>query len=158
VERKGSVREFWCGFICFVFAVVYLVASLFIRKKAITTLGAAFVPRIYGISLLLLSVMQMIAGKKAGIEEESGTKLERKDTFNVLYVFLLLFGYIVLMNVLGFIVTSTLYFFFQAVLLTPVTTKRRYFLYASISIVLSVSSFYVFHTMFLILLPTGMFF
>ncbi|MDF2890303.1 MAG: hypothetical protein K0R80_670 [Clostridia bacterium] len=142
------------------FAIAYLVGSLFIRRNKAISIGAEFIPELYGSILLFLAVCLIYQGIKAAKdfvpgEAEAGTK---KDTKNVLLTFALIIAYVVLMQLMGFVFSSILFLVLMSMLLTPTDTKRNYLALVIYSVVLSVGTYYLFRNVMYIPLPVGIIF
>jgi len=149
-----------CGIFCIMFSIFYLLASTNIHKSTVVTLGAEFMPRIYGIVLFILSCVQIINCSRNIQVQNTATeaRLEKNDKRNVFLTFLLTFCYLGIMQIVGFIIASTLYFVVQASLLSSIGSKRRYGLLLLVGALLSIGSYYAFHTVFHISLPSGLLF
>jgi len=149
-------RDLAAGLVFTLFAIVYLWGSSFIPKSTIMRLGAEFMPRIYGTVMLLLALIQtstsLVALKKGkvGTTDEGST-----DSRNVLLTLLLILAYIGSMELIGFIIASILYFFFQAILLTPSYARKQYVVYLTSAVGLSLFAFYIFHSVLYLALPRG---
>ncbi|MCH3917048.1 MAG: tripartite tricarboxylate transporter TctB family protein [Spirochaetia bacterium] len=169
---KKLNKEIVCGIIFTIFALVYLVSSSFIPTMSLLkTLGSDFMPRIYGVLMLALGIGQVFVSlKKEGTNErnisegnkeatqqktQNDKKLGKEDKLNILYTFVAISFYIILMKPLGFIVSSSLYFVIQAVILTPVGIKRKYVLFLLIGVIASLFAFFLFRNLFNINLPSG---
>ncbi|MGE5631035.1 MAG: tripartite tricarboxylate transporter TctB family protein [Caulobacteraceae bacterium] len=148
------------GVIVALFAVAYLIGSLFIRRSKVVSIGAEFIPEIYGFVLLFLAVCliyQGIRDAKLFTPENAGTEA-KKDTKNVFLTFVLIIAYVAVMEFLGFTLSSILFLILMNILLTPVNTKRNYIAIAVYSVALSVGTYFLFHNLMYIPLPIGIIF
>lgn len=145
------------GVVIALFSIAYLVGSLSIRRIKSVSIGAEFIPKIYGIVLLVLAACLIYQGINEArhfdaAKAEAGNK---KDTKNVILTFILIIVYVALMEFLGFMLSSTLFLFLMSMLLTPANTKRNYTVSAVYSVALSVATYYLFHNLMYIPLPFG---
>lgn len=124
--------------------------------KSIVNSGT--IPKVWGGCLLFLSILLIIRalkGKKEKKAEGSVSWLEKmKENREVAVTFLLLLAYIGIMDFAGFVISSMLYIFLQAVILTPYE-KRSYKMAALLSVAFSVGIYYVFVEWLMVLLPAG---
>jgi len=149
-------RDLTAGLVFALFAIVYLWGSSFIPKSTIMRLGAEFMPRIYGTVMLLLALIQVATSLLVLRIGSLGTADEGSmDTRNVLLTLLLILAYIGSMELVGFIIASILYFFFQAILLAPSYARKRYAVYLITAVVLAFFAFYIFRSVLYLALPRG---
>ncbi len=148
------------GIFVALFSIAYLIGSLFIRRSKAVSIGAEFIPEIYGFVLLFLAVCLMYQGVKAAkrFEPDKAEAREQKDTKNVLLTFVLIIAYVAVMELLGFVLSSIFFLILMNMLLTPVNTKRNYITIVLYSVVLSVGTYYLFHNLMYIPLPIGIIF
>jgi len=156
-------RELLIGLIVGIFAIFYLIGSMYIRRTDFVAIGAEFMPELYGFFLLFLAIIQIytgiktakryVASEKATIEEAE----EKKDNKNVAFTFILIIVYVISMEYLGFIISSIIFLFFLSGILTPSNKKKRYAVYVIFSIVLPIISNYLFSDIMNLALPTGIF-
>jgi putative tricarboxylic transport membrane protein len=143
------------------FAMVYLIGSTFIRRTDFIPIGAEFMPKIYGFVLLLLGALQIYQGFKEtkhlmAARETNGK--EPKDSKNVVLTFILIIAYVASMQILGFIISSTLFMFLMSMLLAPPNTKRNNIIAIALYAALSGSTFYLFNNVLHLFLPIGIIF
>ena len=158
-------KEIWIGVGVGLFAVVYLVASLYIKKGAVVSIGAEFMPRVYGFILLAVSVFQIIGGvihyraSVAANESVEPTPEEkeksRKSLLPVIAVFAAMIICVAMMSKLGFIISGSVLTFCMCILLTPYYEKRRYVIFAVFSVVLAFAAYWLFKTVLYVSLPSG---
>ncbi|MDR1933806.1 MAG: tripartite tricarboxylate transporter TctB family protein [Spirochaetales bacterium] len=157
------------GALC-VFAILYLLLSL--RITIFTGLGAApldsrFIPRLWGVCLLALSVSLLLRGMrerkvylKAGKTGAPAFSIFSSQFFRknyaVILTFVMIAVYTALIGIIGFIVMSALYLFGQMMILTP-PGKRNPLLAGIVALVVSVALDYVFVSLLHVLLPRGIF-
>ena len=152
--------ELITGGIIGLFAIAYLVGTLFIRKSRAVSIGAEFIPRIYGVVLLLLAVCLIYQGIKSAksFASEQTSAEGKKDTKNVLFTFVLIIIYVALMQILGFILSSILFLILMSLVLTPANTKPNFIALGIYSVLLSAGTYYLFHNLMFIPLPVGILF
>jgi putative tricarboxylic transport membrane protein len=156
------------GAVLSVFSVVVLLLSLNI--PAFTGLGAApldsaFIPRLWGGSLGLLSLSLLFRGlKERAVYAKTGKvipfpfKLSKfcRENREVILTFVIIAIYTALVGIAGFIIMSALYLFAQILILTP-PGKRNFTMAGIISIITSVLLDFVFVSLLHVLLPRGIF-
>lgn len=156
-KYKGLIA----GIVTALFAIAYLIGSLFIRRTKFVAIGAEFMPEIYGSILLLLAgcqIYQSIKAVKRSKEDTAEAAEEQKDTKNVMMTFCLIVVYVAFMQLLGFMLSSILFLFFMSLLLTPASTKPNYVAVIIFSVVLSLSTYYLFRNLMYLKLPIGVLF
>jgi putative tricarboxylic transport membrane protein len=128
-----------------------------------TDVGSAFMPKIGAVLLTVFGIAVFIGGISKYLSmENTAVKTDTPETSveksrkmrSILLTLALIGAYIFLMNLLGFIIASILYLFFQILLLAPVE-KRNYFYFAVIAFTSSVGIYYLFYKAFSMMLPTG---
>jgi len=150
-----------------VFSIVMYIASNSIIKLTVSKVGADFVPKLVAIGMLILSVFYLIQSIKkqirlkhevdtnASVEKENDTEEKKKiSPLSVLATVGLLVLYIVLLPYIGFLITTTVYLFFQMYLLAA-KTERKIPLFVVISIITSVFIYFIFKYVFYLMLPAG---
>ena len=92
--------------------------------------------------------------------EDDGVRAITMKLKNWAATLVLLFLYILLLDKLGFVVSSVLYMFIQMCLFVPAEfrSKKNYILFAVISLVLPVAVNLLFVNAFSLILPTGVLF
>lgn len=161
-------KDIYASAFCIVFSIVMYVASNSIIKLTVSRVGADFVPKLVAIGMLILSVIYLFNSIKQQIsskseiasqiskEEENSTEEKKKkiNPLSVLATVSLLFLYVVLLPHIGFLITTTLYLFVQMYILAA-KSERRIPLFAGISIVSSVFIYFIFKSVFYLMLPAG---
>ena len=157
-------KEIWIGVGVSLFAIVYLVASLYIKKSVAVSVGAEFMPRVYGFIMLLVGILQIITGisqYRTSTPKEKAEKTAEKEektkktVIPVIAVFVIMIVCVALMNKLGFIISGAALTFGMCVLLTPYYEKRRYAIFVIFSIVLAFAVYYLFKNVLYVSLPSG---
>lgn len=148
-------------------SIVMYIASNSIIKLTVSQVGADFVPKLVAIGILILSIFYLIQSikqqrvskkeidSKTTNEEETSTEEKRKiSPLNVLATVSLLVLYVALLPYIGFLITTTVYLFFQMYFLAA-KTERKIPLFVGISIVSSVLIYFIFKSVFYLMLPAG---
>ena len=143
-----------------------------------SVVDSAFVPKVIGVLLIVLSVLQLVfasrasknippaepAAKSAEAAEEDGEfKVEdwdddaanrNADTKALIAIFAILIVYMALMSTLGFMISSALFLFATMMLLTP-KQKRKLPVIIILSVVVAVGVYYLFVYGLDMVLPAG---
>lgn len=156
-KYKGLIT----GIVIMLFAIAYLIGSLFIKRTKFVSIGAEFMPRIYGLILLLLAVCQVYqsfleAKQFMAIPEEN--EAEQKDTKNVVLTFILIIAYVALMELLGFVVSSMIFLLLMSKLLAPVDTRYNHIAAIIFSVMLPLGTYFLFRRVMHLSLPIGIIF
>lgn len=149
------------------FASVYFYFSFSIKPfngLGATPLDSTFIPRLWGVCLFLLSMSLVLRGvrerqRSAGSEAESAARRFSvpefwRNNYEVILTFIAIGVYTALLGPIGFTIMSSLYIFFQAIVLSP-PEKRNYKVAAAIAVVASVAIDYLFVELLSVLLPKG---
>ncbi|MCM3571382.1 tripartite tricarboxylate transporter TctB family protein [Neobacillus mesonae] len=134
---------------------MYLTTFSF-KELTSSKIGPAFMPQIISIFICIVSVFIIVNGFKRlkFLNESKEEQVEKPAYFPVVLSLVLMIGYLILMPSLGFLMTTTLYLFFQMYLLANKSTRKIPVLII-ISIVSSVVIYYIFHSLFYVMLPSG---
>lgn len=143
------------------FAIAYLIGSLFIKRTKFVSIGAEFMPEIYGSVLLLLAFCQIYQGfieAKQFMAMPEENEEEKKDTKNVVLTFILIIAYVALMELLGFVVSSMIFLFLMSLLLAPVNIQHNYVAAIVFSVILPLGAYLLFRKILHLSLPIGIIF
>ena len=156
------------GSILSIFALTYLALSFQIQKfhgMGATPLNAAFIPRLWGVCLLLLSLSLVLRGyraRKAAAQKAVPKPWAGfspigicKENLEVILTFVAIGVYTAFLDLVGFTLMSAAYIFFQIIILTPASKKMNYPVAAIVAITASVAIDYLFVVLLSVLLPTG---
>ncbi len=156
------------GIVLTIFSIIYLVLTSQIKKFSglgSDPLGARAIPYLWGISLLVLSLILVARGIKQrnlAIKNNTLVKSELnftgmiKENREIVLTFVSLAVYIALLEPVGFLIMTAVYLFVQTLILTP-KEKRNYIVTLITSIVIAVALDYVFVCLLNVLLPLGIF-
>jgi len=128
--------------------------------EALTTtrIGPDFMPKIISVFMAVFSILIVFSGfKRLKESKKEEIMIENSDKVNYIPVLItlgLMIGYIVLMPIIGFLIMTALYIFCQIMVLCH-KSNRKIWLFLLISIVSSVVIYYVFRSVFYVMLPNG---
>ncbi len=121
-----------------VFSAVMIVFARQYKPMMKNDLGSGFFPMVVGIAMCVLSVLRLVLA----IREKEGTvKKSGDDLMGGLATTILIGGYCIAFNPVGFILSTVVYLFFQILILTP-KEKRSWPVTIAISLIAPVA-FYV---------------
>lgn len=159
-----ATKELWIGVGIGLLGVAYLAGTLLIKKSNVVSVGAEFMPRIYGILMLIVAVCQLVSGYRTykkcrdvpdePVSEEYAVK-KKASSYSTILVFILMIVCIGVMNTIGFILSGSVMMFGMCVLLTPHYQKRNYIAYVLFSVAISFISYFLFKNILYISLPSG---
>lgn len=160
--RFSRHKDLIAGVFLFVVALVYFILSFQVRLTNIDRLvGSRFFPQICGVLLMLFSIL-LIAGDflknralppapSGEVSAPAGPKPVYRNTVLALLSFAL---YIVLMDLVGFTISTLAYLFSQMALLQG-TGRKKWLLYGMLSLCSTIAIYYLFNNVFLLMLPKG---
>ncbi len=117
--------------------------------------GGDFMPKLCSTVWLIFSVLLLF--QSISIREEGEeSQISLKGFFSTL---ILLFAYVLLLDIIGFVLTSIVYMFVQMLLFVPEEYRNRksLVLFAVISVITPVAVNALFVNVFALILPTGIF-
>lgn len=174
-------KELLVGVIFLVVGIVYFALAFTIpiydAYGGSSVVDSAFVPKVVGILLIVLSILQLVfalrASKSAPAAEthvrpaetadEDKFKVEdwdddaanrNADTKALVAIFAILIVYMALMSTLGFMISSALFLFATMMLLTP-KEKRKLPVIIILSVIVAVGVYYLFVYGLDMVLPAG---
>lgn len=171
-------KEMLVGIIFLIIGVVYFALAFTIpiydAYGGSSVVDSSFVPKVVGILLIVLSILQLIFSSKAAknapaaqttqtSEEDGEFKVEdwdddaanrNADTKALVAIFVILIIYMALLSTLGFMISSVLFLIATMLLLTP-AEKRNIPLILILSVVVSVGVYYLFVYGLDMVLPRG---
>lgn len=158
MKQYFSNQNFMAGFIFFFVAIFYLISSFSISTKNVVSVEADFMPKIYGGLLLLTSVILMLTSY-IKIKNHHQKSLKREmDWKRVSAILLLIFIYISLIQILGFVLISIPFLFLLSIILTPDYIQKRLWIYAVFSVILPFIANFVFSHYLNLTMPSGILF
>ena len=153
-------KDLILGIVMLLFSGFYLIYAQQIKTRPKLTPGyasARIMPVLLGTLLAILSIVCIYQGVrrlKAPEGEEAAKKLDRGDLMAVVFTFAVIIGYILVMPLLGFILSTVIYLFLQMLILAP-ADKRNYVLFAIVAVVFTALVFVAFRVGLQQLLPRG---
>ena len=144
------------GGVFLAFTIFYAAQIPFIRLTDIAPISAGAYPVAVAAFLFFLSGYQLAIGIKKfrTLVPAKETQKKQKDYKTVVRTFFLAVAYILLLEPLGFCISSALYVFLQSVLLCP-PDKIRCAQFAVISMVASLTTYMIFRYGLDLMLPAG---
>ncbi|MFD1385296.1 tripartite tricarboxylate transporter TctB family protein [Oceanobacillus oncorhynchi subsp. oncorhynchi] len=163
---ERNYNDLITGIILMVLSIVMFTGSLNMEALTESVIGADFMPRMIAILIAIMSIPIIVSGfknkKEVKIEEEIPVTEDEEETDNkngfiyLIFTIILLFVYLFLIPILGFLITTIAYLIIQMLLFSK-WTIRNVFLYGVISIITSSIIYFVFRNVFYVMLPTGIF-
>lgn len=152
-----KLSEIVISLILVVAGVILLIAAFQIEAGTTMGQGGDFMPKVCAFTWLTVSVLLLLSNFQM---EDDGVRAITMKLKNWAATLVLLFLYILLLDKLGFVVSSVLYMFIQMCLFVPAEfrSKKNYILFAVISLVLPVAVNLLFVNAFSLILPTGVLF
>jgi putative tricarboxylic transport membrane protein len=152
------------GSFLLILSVAMFIASFYVKRLTISSIGSGFVPQVVAVLLAIVSIAIIRHGiiavrnnpkaekKKSAIKKDS--KEEKLNVTGVLITLVLIVIYIATLASVGFLITTAMYLFLQ---ITALATKeqRKIPLFIIISILTSTSVYFIFIKVFHLMLPSG---
>lgn len=171
-------RDSIAGAMVICFAAAIFAASFHIRQFTITSLGAEFMPRLTAGFMAVLGgillfrdlgkhLFSSVAASAAAATPDARPEPhgDHKNApppagkiagrWAVVLNIALFSSYLLALEQIGFIIATSVYLFFQIELLAA-RNRRRWVVFAVLSVAVSVVSYYVFTTFFRVMLPPGL--
>lgn len=158
MKKYLTNKNFLAGFIFFFVALFYLINTFLIETKDLVSVEADFMPKIYGSFLLIASIILMLTSAAKIKNIDSCAEKKETDWKRIFAVIVLIFIYVLLMQLLGFISTSIPFLFILSVLLTPQYVQKKYWIYGVFSLVLPIIAYFVFSYYLNLTMPSGILF
>ena len=133
-KKKGIITSI----LFLAFSIVMIVFARQYKPMMKNDLGSGFFPMVVGIAMCALSVLRLILAIR---EKEGAVKKSGDDLMGGLSTIILIGGYCIAFNPVGFIISTAIYLFLQILVLTP-KEKRSWPVTIAISLIAPVA-FYV---------------
>jgi putative tricarboxylic transport membrane protein len=130
----------------------YLITGL-PKRNLPNTLGADFMPWVLTICLLLLSVLLLVQSLLKRSAEEEADKISPQQILGMAVLFVIFVAYIVLMNMVGYLVVTPFFIFAMMV----ISGSRRWAEMVISSVVVTAFVYLVFQFVFRVQLPRVIF-
>ncbi|AOT72079.1 tripartite tricarboxylate transporter TctB family protein [Geosporobacter ferrireducens] len=150
-------REAIYGIVFFIIAAAYYAASFNIKiyqSYGDSGVDSRFLPQLLGIFLMILSTIQIVKGIKLVRIYEGDRVAEKIISIKVILTVAFIVLYVALMPVVGFLIMTAVYLFFQIILLMPPDNKK-YLLALEISTIFSIVVYFLFVQVLTLILPRG---
>lgn len=152
-------KKYWdlaSGVFLLVFSVVLFIGAQNVKTLSISSVGSGTFPSFISALLAIVSIAIIVGGaKKArGPDEKPAKDAEKTRLWAVLATFVIMALYALLMPKVGFIITTMVYLFAQMYIMAA-KEHQKPLLFGVISIVTSVSVYYMFVKIFNLMLPAG---
>ena len=151
-------RDLILGAVTLALSVFYLVFTQQIKTRPKITpaySGARVVPNLLGVLLALLSLVLIWQGIRTYRDyDPAKEKKSSGDTVTVALTIAIIVGYMILMQPLGFCLSTCVFLFLQMMVLSPVE-KRSPVLFAAVALVFTALAFAAFRIGLQQLLPRG---
>lgn len=160
LKKYGDVIS---GTILFIVSVLLFRSSYDIRTTIPGLLGADFMPKVVGVLLGILSISLVMTAvlrtrlARADLPEEEGSREENREQLKVLAVLCAITVYVLILNRLGFVLSTMLFLFSEMSIMASKRSFRSYLIFAVIAVFASFFVFYLFRAAFRLYLPPGIF-
>ena len=148
-KKKGIITSV----LFLAFSIVMIIFAKDIKPMMENDLGSGFFPMVVGIAMCALSVLRLILALR---EKEKEAKKSNDDLMGGLGTLVLIGGYCIAFNPVGFIISTIIYLFLQILLLTP-KAKRNWLVISIISVVTPFAFYALFVYLINTPLPRGLF-
>ncbi|MFV0441428.1 MAG: tripartite tricarboxylate transporter TctB family protein [Lachnospirales bacterium] len=154
MTNKKSFKDLAIYLVLIIIGVALFVSSQSIETGATMSKGGDFMPKLCTGIWVVLSLLLFISEYKKKEELDSITSLK-----SLLLTAMLLFLYIGLLKIFGFVIMSMIYLFIQIFLFLPDNkkSKKQYVIIGAISIISPILVNWLFVNVFSLILPTGIF-
>lgn len=150
MELLKSINN-WVSLILLVIAAVYLILSYQLPAYAYTEVDADVIPKALGWLLVFLAILLFFSKDNETEEQRQRRNIPKKETGMLLGIGGLIFIYISLLEIVGFIVISTLFIFLCSLFLG----YKSHIVNGVVSIAFSGFIYIIFNTLLQISLPSG---
>ncbi|WP_404457980.1 tripartite tricarboxylate transporter TctB family protein [Oceanobacillus kapialis] len=161
--HENKLVDLFSALFLIVVSIVLYISTFSFRQITASKIGSNFLPQMVAIALFILSAVLFVSAligwrKEKKIKTELGAKQEdneeKRDYKLVLISLGLIAVYLILIPTLGFLLSTAGYLFIQMYLISDLE-KRSPIKFAAVSIVVSVSVYWVFKNVFFLMLPAG---
>lgn len=154
--KLKKYSELIFGLIILAFDVFYFILTTQIPRKG-AIIDATFVPYLLCAIFTLLAVLQIVHGVRVMKNFDAAqAKPENVDVKTVAYTLACIAIYILVLEPIGFILSTTAFLFCMFTILTPVHTKRNYILYGIIAVATALFVYLAFRYGLSLMLPQGL--
>lgn len=133
MKRYLEDKNVLAGLVFLVFDIFYLIFGLQIPVADSTSVGAGFMPRVYGFCMLVIAIILLVTSifkvrkeiEKEG-ESQNPLRINPADLKRIGGAFVVVLLYVVLLQNIGFLICSVPLLFALVVLLSPAHVKQDY--------------------------------
>lgn len=153
---KSKTRDIVCSSLFLIVGMFTFANALEIKPLMAKDLGSGFMPKVIGVSLIIIAVIKLILtliNKKESKEKILNDDIDQKGGLLTIGIFLF---YVLTFEMLGFIVSTVIYLFFQMLILSN-DKNRNCKLFVLISVIFSVVVYALFVYVINRPLPIGIF-
>lgn len=152
-------KKYWdlaSGIFLLVFSVALFIGAQNVKTLSISSVGSGTFPSFIAVLLAIVSVAIIVGGaRKARGPDEKQKPVEGKPRmWAVVATFAIMASYALLMPKVGFIIMTTVYLFAQMYIMAS-KEHQRPVVFGIVSVVTSVSVYYLFVLVFNLMLPAG---
>ena len=134
MEKYFKERDFLTALFFLVFDAFYLYFGMQIPVSDTSSVGAGFMPRVYGVIMLVVAVILLVTSvrkvNKRTAEENAAVAatmaVDKRDVMRMIVAFAAILLYVALLMKIGFIICSIPLMFLLVVLLTPQYVVNNY--------------------------------
>ena len=152
-------KKYWdlaSGIFLLAFSIALFIGAQNVKTLSISSVGSGTFPSFIAVLLAIVSLAIIVGGaKKARGPDEKQKPVEGKPRmWAVVATFAIMAAYALLMPKVGFIIMTTVYLFAQMYIMAA-KEHQRPFVFGIVSVVTSVSVYYLFVLVFNLMLPAG---
>lgn len=152
----NKVRNLLCSVIMLAFGIFMFVNAFGIKHMIESDVGSAYVPKFIAICIIVVSVAKLITTLVKSSPSDNKKETNDNDKVGGLVTMGMMLAYMLILEPVGFIVSSVVYLFAQIMLFSN-KDNRNPLLFAIISIVLPVAIDALFVFVIKMPLPKGIF-
>ncbi|HZG73166.1 MAG TPA: tripartite tricarboxylate transporter TctB family protein [Chondromyces sp.] len=154
-------KDIMSGLLLLIVSIVMYTATNTFKTLTTTNVGPDFMPKIIAAFIAIFSIVIVVSAYRSLKNQKGQMDTEAEGAGETSYapVFITLafmIGYLMLMPYIGFLIMTAIYLFLQIYLLAE-EGKKKVILFAFISVVSSAIIYYVFRSIFHVMLPIGIF-
>ena len=137
--------------------IIAFIDSFLIKEGVMMARGGDFMPRIVTFLWVIFSFIIVLKTSKEDAAKNTKKTENNEDQKGFILTLLLLIAYAFLVGILGFLLSSVIYLFVQILIFAP-KSKHNYLLISIISVVIPVFIYWIFNSVFMLILPSGIIF
>lgn len=158
-----NLNDVFIGIAFLILSALLFWASLDVKDFSSVGVGASFMPRLIAGLFLIISLPLIIKGSRSTLQQGRTEPIISEHAVQtkvfgglpgVAISILLMYGYMLAIQSIGFIISSSIYVFLQTLVLTK-DSEKRYILFLLTSILPTIATYYFFVDVFGISLPAG---